>query len=369
MSTYLLGGQAPKRIVRPATPEELAHTLSQAGQAGEAVVPWGSGTRQHLGNSPERYDIALSTAGFNRIIAYSPSDLVVSVEAGTTLGTLQAELEKHNQWLPWDPPCAATASIGGLLASGAFGAQRLGYGIPRDWLLGMRVVLGDGRLVKSGANVVKNVAGYDTHKLHLGAFGSLGVIIEATFKVEPMPETQQTLIAAFTDPRSSIGAIAQLLAAPLQPVGLIALNDHAEQSLPALKSFLHNQPQHIVLLARFAGLAQSTRRQIGEATHRCIEAGARTIEISEQDQAIWSELADVQKPARNGTCSCVPAHHSRLSPTWRASPIRFPDSTGSTEANESCMPGSAWLTPVCRSQGSIHNASSTPWLIYVPDSG
>jgi glycolate oxidase FAD binding subunit len=301
MSAYLIDGQAPKQVVAPTTPAELAAELAEAGRSGAAVIPWGAGTRQHIGNPLTHYDIALSLNRLNRISAYSPPDLVVSVEAGKPLNELQAELAQHNQWLPWDPPAADRATIGGLLASGAFGAQRLGYGTPRDWLLGMRVALGDGRLVRSGAGVVKNVAGYDTHKLHLGAFGSLGVIVEATFKIEPQPEARSTIIAAFLDPRAIIRAIHNLRTTPFHPVGLAALNDCTERNIPALESFLHDQPRHVVLLARYAGPLQSMRRKLSEATQACSEAGARTIEISEQDAAIWSQLAAIQVPTHSDT--------------------------------------------------------------------
>ncbi len=302
MSDFALHGLAPSRVLAPASAEELADCLREASARGLAVVPWGGGTHQHLGRPPERYDLALTTSRLNRVVAYHPADLVVTVEAGVTLDDLQAELARSGQWLPWDPPLPARATIGGLLASRATGALRLAYGPPRDFTLGMRVALGDGRLVKSGGRVVKNVAGYDTHKLQIGALGTLGVIAEATFKVAPLPEYRQTILAAFTNPHLPARAIEELRAAPLQPIAIAALNRLGEERIAALQPFRDGQPAHLVVLARFAGTVSAVRRQIREATRRCVAVGARTIELREEDDTpLWAAIADSTAAAYDGT--------------------------------------------------------------------
>ncbi|NJN19565.1 MAG: FAD-binding oxidoreductase [Oscillochloris sp.] len=297
MGAYQLGDLTPTRIEQPAGCDELVAFLRQATRDGLAVVPWGGGTRQHIGNPPARYDVVLRTSGLNRIIEHTPADLTVTVETGTCLGDVQAALAEHGQWLPWDPPQSAKATIGGLLASGAVGSLRLGYGPPRDWTLGMRVVLGDGRLVRSGSKVVKNVAGYDSHKLHLGALGTLGVIAEITFKVAPLPPCRATLLASFTAPRAVMNALAQLREAPLQPIALTALNAVAEQAMPALHNFIADQPVHVVVAARFAGSPAAVERQLRAAAARCVEVGARTIDLNEHDDTpLWAAIADFNAP-------------------------------------------------------------------------
>lgn len=302
MSAYSIHRRTPTAVATPGSAEELAETLRLAAERGQAVVPWGGGTRQHIGAPPERYDLALSTAGLARIVAYHPADLVITLEAGATLGAVQEELARHGQWLPWDPPLPGRASVGGLLASGAAGPLRLGFGPPRDWTLGMCVALGDGRLVRSGGRVVKNVAGYDSHKLHIGALGTLGVIVEATFKVQPLPERRRTLLASFTSAYQPEPAIAALRAAPLEPIAIVALNYAAELATPALHAFLEGQPRHILIAAHFAGAAAAVERQIREAARRCFEAGARTIELSEADDApLWAAIADFTAPTGDGS--------------------------------------------------------------------
>jgi glycolate oxidase FAD binding subunit len=161
----------------------------------------------------------------------------------------------------------------------------------------MRVALGDGRLVKSGARVVKNVAGYDSHKLHLGALGTLGVIVEATLKVAPLPPHRQTLLASFTQPRAPLEAITQLREPPLQPISMVILNDVAERSVAALHPFLSAQPTHLLVAVRFAGTAGAVSRQIRTAVAHCVEVGARAIELSESDDGpLWAAISDSCQP-------------------------------------------------------------------------
>jgi glycolate oxidase FAD binding subunit len=302
MNHYRLDQHIPSSVLTPTRVEEVATMLREATAMGETVVPWGAGTRQHLGYAPTRYDYALSMTALDQVIEHTPADLVLTVEAGARLGTIQAMLAHHGQWLPWDPPHANEATIGGLLASGASGPLRLGYGMPRDWTLGMRVALGDGRLVKSGAKVVKNVAGYDSHKLHLGAFGTLGIITEVTFKVAPLPATSQTLLAVFTNPVQVMQVLGDLQAQPLRPAAMLALSYSAVQQIPALDDVFKGLPEHILVVARFAGVPIAVSRQMREAARRCAELDARCIDLSQHDEhQLWSAVAHLNAPHHNGS--------------------------------------------------------------------
>jgi FAD/FMN-containing dehydrogenase len=131
----------------------------------------------------------------DRVIELTPEDMTVTVESGISLGALQRELAKHGQWLPIDPPRAETVSIHEMLANNLSGPRRFGYGTIREHLIGMKVALADGRVIRSGGKVVKNVAGYDLAKLFIGAQGTLGIIVEATFKLRPLPETERFVSA------------------------------------------------------------------------------------------------------------------------------------------------------------------------------
>ena len=189
----VVDGVAPARVVSPSTPEELAEALHRAAQAGKAVIPTGGGRLLGAGNPPDRFDVALSTRGLARVVEASQADLTLTVEAGATLEEVEEALRPLGQQLPLDPPGGPGHTIGGVLATGLTGPLRQRFGSPRDFLIGLRVALPDGRLAASGGRVVKNVSGYDMNKVHLGALGSLGVIVTASFKVFPRPHQEVTL--------------------------------------------------------------------------------------------------------------------------------------------------------------------------------
>lgn len=293
-------------IAQPATAEDLAECVRAAHAEGLALTPWGAGTLQHLGRPPLPEATRLDISGLGRVLEHTPADLTISVEAGATLAGVQVTLREHGQWLPWAPPAPPEATIGGLLAAGVSGPLRLGYGTPRDWLLGMRVVLGDGRLVKSGGKVVKNVAGYDTHKLQLGALGTLGVIAEATFKVAPLPAQLATLGFACTDGPAALALASQMRARPLAPVSLL----------------VHQEPgQGARLLARFAGAADAVARQVGLAMAAAQAHGATPTDPA-QAEAAWQALALFARPARQDAGETVivraGAPPSALPDVWAA---------------------------------------------------
>jgi glycolate oxidase FAD binding subunit len=171
----------------PSTAEDLARVLHEAAAQKLAVVPVGGGRARGMGGVVEQCDVELHTTRLDRVLEHSQADMVVSVEAGITLEALQAQLAKSGQFLPLDPFNSPGHTIGGLLATGWTGPLRLRFGSPRDFLIGIRVALPDGKLATGGGRVVKNVSGYDMMKLHYGALGSLGVIVAASFKVFPKP--------------------------------------------------------------------------------------------------------------------------------------------------------------------------------------
>ena len=198
-SGYVVDGAAPQLAQRPRTREEVAKLLASAAAAGLAVVPQGGRTALALGRPLDRYDVALDLRGLDRIVAYEPRDLTATVEAGVTLSELQSRLGEHGQFLPVDPPPDDRVTVGGLLASARSGAWRGHLPAVRDLVIGMTVALPDGSLVRSGGRVVKNVSGYDLHRLHTGALGTLGVIVEASFKLAPLPAATRSLAVRCED--------------------------------------------------------------------------------------------------------------------------------------------------------------------------
>jgi len=191
---YEMDGVVPALAVRPRGASELAATLLAADQAGLAVSPQGGRTALTLGHPLDRYDVALDTTALDRVVEYAPEDLTVTVEAGMTLAELQRTLAAQGQYLPVDPPPSDDLTIGGLLATARAGAWRGHLPAARDLVLGATVALCDGSLTSSGGRVVKNVSGYDMHRMHTGALGALGVITGASFKLSPLPASQASFV-------------------------------------------------------------------------------------------------------------------------------------------------------------------------------
>ena len=216
-TTLAVDGLLPREVARPADLAALGRAVAEAHGAGQAIIAWGGGTHMGLGNRPTRYDLAIELGALDRVRDHAPEDLTLTVEAGATLAAVTRTLAPHGQFLPLEAEDPATATIGGLLAAGVAGPGRLGYGTARDRLLWTEVVAPDGTVVRAGAKVVKNVAGYDLPKLHLGALGALGVIAAACFKLQPRPASAATVLAAAEDPAPLCELLAAVEAARLEP--------------------------------------------------------------------------------------------------------------------------------------------------------
>jgi glycolate oxidase FAD binding subunit len=228
---FAVDGLTPQCVLFPETVEQLSRCVAAADQAGLAVMPVGNGTKLGVGNLPQRYDVALSTRRLNRILAHEAADMTVTVEAGVMLAELNAALLSARQRLPVDPPDPEHASIGALIATDASGPLRLSQGKIRDLLIGIKVVLADGTLVKGGGRVVKNVAGYDLMKLFTGSFGTLGTVVEATFKVRPYPEHEALFVVPAAEIGAAVSGALDVLAALLAPLYVEALNPAAAAAI------------------------------------------------------------------------------------------------------------------------------------------
>jgi glycolate oxidase FAD binding subunit len=171
----------------------LARALRWGHDAGVKVAPRGGGTKLGWGNAPAACELVLSTARLNRVLEHAWADMTVIVEAGCRVADLQKTLAQHGQHLALDPLWPERATIGGILATNDSGTLRVRYGSLRDLIIGITVALPDGTLAKSGGKVVKNVAGYDLAKLFTGALGTLGVIVQAIFRLHPLPRESRSL--------------------------------------------------------------------------------------------------------------------------------------------------------------------------------
>jgi glycolate oxidase FAD binding subunit len=217
LAAYEVDGCRPSAVLQPGSAAQIGEILRFASAERLAVIPTGGRTHLHIGMPPRRYDLALDVSGMDRVLAYEPHDLTLGVEPGITYAELDRSLREKGQFLPLAPPLAERATLAGIVAAAADTPFRYAYGTARDFLLGVEFVTGEGVISKSGGRVVKNVTGYDLHKLFIGSLGTLGVITRLNFRTFPLPPDQRMFVASFADQSGAFALCRAMMKSPLQP--------------------------------------------------------------------------------------------------------------------------------------------------------
>lgn len=282
--------------MEPATIEQASKVLAWANQIGVRVAPRGGGTRMGWGNIPAGLDVIVSTRRLNSLVEHAAGDMTATMQCGLTLKALQEVLARGGQMLTLDAPFGDRATIGGLIATNDSGPLRLRYGGIRDLLLGVTLVQADGRIVKGGGKVVKNVAGYDLPKLMTGSLGTLGLIVQVTFRLYPLPAESRTLVVAAESFEQAGALVLRLLNSTLMSTGL---------------TLSWSPGGGTSLYLRLSGIEPSVRAQLEQAQSLIAAAGAsaRMLEGTESATA-WSELGTQpwigSEPAVVVRCSTLP---------------------------------------------------------------
>lgn len=272
-----------EQVFAPTTEEEASQFFEEASRRGQKVRLKGAGTKQDLGNLPTLTNLTISTLKLNRLIDYTPEDLTITVGAGMPFDEVQEILGQHGQFLPLDPLDLSGQTIGGILATNRSGPRRLLYGTARDLLIGCRFVLADGTIAHSGGKVVKNVAGYDLHKLFIGSYGTLGLLTEVTFKVVPKPQVIGTTTATFETTQAAFLAARQCVRSNLMPAALELLNSPDATSNPKYKLYIGAE-----------GMEVAVKDQLAKLGEICKATGAQSVEITDKP-SVWYELTNVTK--------------------------------------------------------------------------
>lgn len=211
----------------PRTAEELAAQLADANANGRSIQIAGNSTKARMAGPVWKSDITLSTACLNRVLQYDPRDLTISVEAGLPYRELSRILAEHGQMIPLDPPFFDNATIGGVVAANTSGPRRRLFGTARDMVIGMTFATLEGKLVRTGGQVVKNVAGLDMGKLMIGSFGTLAVITVLNFRLYPKPAATRTFMQRFQQIEGAMAARNRVLESQLQPTTIDILKTSA----------------------------------------------------------------------------------------------------------------------------------------------
>lgn len=240
LKKFALNSSLPTFVIWPKTGHELTQWLSAANIYGVKVNLWGNGTHRHLGGICEDIDITIALTQLEQRIQINPDDLTATTPCGATLADFQEAAIKSGLYLPLDPPCSQNSTIGGIVAVNAYGPRSYRFGIARDMVLGMKVVLADGTEIKTGGQTVKNVAGYDLCKLFIGSMGTLGAITEVTFKLWPLPESTLVLLARFSEMQEVEVVAKELIHSQLTISGLVYVNQATFHIDKDDRSFIHN---------------------------------------------------------------------------------------------------------------------------------
>lgn len=274
-----IDGVSPQLVVTPGSAQELAQVLRCASSAGLRVAPRGGGTKLLWGNPPTGLDLLLSLGRIDQVLEHASGDMTATAEAGCPVDRLQATLAQHGQRLALDPLWPARATIGGILATNDSGALRVRYGALRDLIIGITVALPDGTLARSGGKVVKNVAGYDLPKLMTGALGTLGVIVEATFRLHPLPAASQTVRIGCASLLAANRLLLGVLDSTLVPTGVALVAGSSAAPLVEL---------------RFEGIPAAIEAQLAQLTTLSPDRAATPADETgwQQRETLWDDAHD-----------------------------------------------------------------------------
>ena len=328
---YEIGGIRPGAVAQAGDATDVRRVLSYADAHQVSVGIVGGGTMLGLGTPPRAYDVALDLSGLDGVVAYEPDDFTVSVGAGMTLAELQGRLAVSGQYLPLDAGRFEAATVGGVVAVGRGGLRRAANGGPRDWLIGMRMVRADGTPIKGGGQVVKNVSGYDLPKLFSGSLGTLGAIVETTFKLRPLPAHDRVVaVDAGSLEQALAGAWAAAQAAPSLD-GCLALSAASVASARSLGAEALGEGAALVL--RASGLESAVEEVLSEALGAVRSAGVTGSERgTDAIVETWQAITDLElatppshlrlrlgvRPASLGAAQAVVASHWADAERWVA---------------------------------------------------
>lgn len=209
--------QLPEAVVFPETTEQISKLVKLANEEKFSIVPRGAGTGLSGGSIPVENSIALVMTKWDKIIEIDAANMTATVQAGVVTSKLQDEVEKLKLFYPPDPGSRTVCTIAGNVAENAGGLRGLKYGVTRDYIMGMEMVMPNGEVLRSGGKNVKDVAGYDLKQIVIGSEGTLGIITEVTLKLIPMPNKFHTMVGYFDTLRDAGQAVSDIIAAHVIP--------------------------------------------------------------------------------------------------------------------------------------------------------
>ena len=288
----------PDAVAFPGHIREIADILLLANQERFPVVPRGAGSGKSGGALPVQGGLVLAMDRFDRILEIDESNFIARVESGVIAGRLQEEVEKLGLFYPPDPASIHISTIGGNVAECAGGLRAVKYGVTRDYVLGLTVVLPTGEIITTGVETAKGVVGYDLTRLIIGSEGTLAVIVDITLRLVPKPACARTMIAYFKDPSSTVQAVSEIIRSKVVPTALEFLDracmncvrDEIGLSIPDSAGAL--------LLIEVDGDQTLTRREAGMVRDICLQRGALDFQAAsgkKKRERLWEARRNVSQ--------------------------------------------------------------------------
>lgn len=281
----------PEAVVLPATNEQVSQVVRLAAETRTPIVPRGMGSGLAAGSIPVASGgIVVSLTRMNHILEIDLENATVHTEAGVVTADLQSAVEKQGLFYPPDPSSIRHSTIGGNIACNAGGPRCLKYGVTGDYVLGLTVVLADGRILKTGGKPIKDVTGYDLNGLFTGSEGTLGLITEALLRLVAKPRYARTALAEFESLNDASRTVNAILTAGIVPASLELMDQTALICIEeAMKLGLNTDVEASIIIETDGADQQAVMREIEAAAKICQETGARSVKIA-QDETERSSL-------------------------------------------------------------------------------
>jgi len=291
-------------VVHPGSTEEVAAVVKLANEFSNAIVTRGSGTGLSGGSVPSEGCIVLCLTRLDKIISVDPANLTVRAQCGVITAAIDAAANKHGLFYPPDPGSMKISTIGGNVAENSGGLRGLKYGVTRDYVMGLEVVLPDGRIARFGNACVKDVAGYSMKDLFIGSEGTLGIITEVLLKVLPRPAARRTMLASYDRMEDAAQTVSDIIAAKIIPCTLEFLDrmtigcveDYAKIGLPrdCEALLLMETDGHPAAVAEEAEQMLALARARGARDVRIARDDAEALQLASARRSAFSALARVR---------------------------------------------------------------------------
>lgn len=286
----------PDAVVFPGNSEEVSDILLLATRARFPVVPRGAGSGMSGGALPVNGGLVLSMDRFNRILEIDQDNLICKVEPGVITAHLQDAVEKLDLFYPPDPASLKISSIGGNVAECAGGLRAVKYGVTRDYVLGLTVVLPTGEIIKTGVETMKGVAGYDLTRLIIGSEGTLAVITSITLRLIPKPAHKKTMIAFFRDVSGAVQTVSSIIRNKIVPAVIELMDRYCLDSVKEEMTYPVPPQAGALLLIEVDGdelLVERETERIRDVCHKDGALGFESASDSEEAGRLWDARRNV----------------------------------------------------------------------------